>query len=334
MNNLKLDIEPARLDRSTPPQKFTDPDRTVDGKERARVPLADLKTLWVNTGTLCNVACEHCYIFSSPTNDDLVYFSHDELVPFLDEIAALGLGTKEIGFTGGEPFMNPDMIAMAAEALGRGFDVLILTNAMQPMMRPKVKAGLLDLHARFGDQLTLRISLDHYSAVRHDEERGKGAFARSLEGLDWLNEHGFQISIAGRSLWGEDEETARREFAALFEWRGWSIDPQDPEALVIFPEMDEQADVPEITTDCWGILGLDPSEIMCSTSRMIVKRKGEATPKVLPCTLIAFREDFEMGTTLVGSLKADGGMFDDGAVKLCHVHCAKFCVLGGGSCSS
>jgi hypothetical protein len=32
-------------------------------------------------------------------------------------------------------------------------------------------------------------------------------------------------------------------------------------------------------------------------------------------------------------LSADGAMFDRGAVKLCHPHCAKFCVLGGGSCS-
>ena len=27
-------------------------------------------------------------------------------------------------------------------------------------------------------------------------------------------------------------------------------------------------------------------------------------------------------------------MFERGAVKLCHPHCAKFCVLGGGSCSA
>ena len=332
MNNLKLDIDAAR-DHAAPSLKFTDPDRTADGSKRAQVPLTRLETLWVNTGTLCNIECAHCYIFSSPTNDDLVYFSHKELVPFLDEIETLGLGTREIGFTGGEPFMNPDMIAMAEEALRRGFEVLILTNAMQPMMRPKVQDGLLGLQARFGDKLTMRISLDHYSAERHDEERGSGAFAKSMNGLDWLDKNGFRISIAGRSLWGEDEDKARAEFASLFTARGWSINADDQEALVIFPEMDEQADVPEITSDCWGILGLDPSEIMCASSRMIVKRRGEDEPKILPCTLIAFRDDFEMGTTLASSLKVDGGMFDDGAVKLCHVHCAKFCVLGGGSCS-
>jgi hypothetical protein len=40
-----------------------------------------------------------------------------------------------------------------------------------------------------------------------------------------------------------------------------------------------------------------------------------------------------MGATLAAAAAADGGMFERGAVKLCHRHCAKFCVLGGGSCS-
>jgi hypothetical protein len=91
--------------------------------------------------------------------------------------------------------------------------------------------------------------------------------------------------------------------------------------------------VPEITTACWGILHKKPSDIMCATSRMVVKRKGASTPTVLPCTLIPYDQRFDMGATLASSIAADGGMFDDGAVKLCHIHCAKFCVLGGGSCS-
>lgn len=314
-------------------EKFTDPDQTAAGEPRAKVPFVRLETLWINTGSLCNIECSHCYILSSPKNDDLVYITLEELTPYLDEIEALDLKTREIAFTGGEPFMNPDMIAMADAALCRGFEVLILTNAMQPMMRKRVQAGLLDLKARFGDKLSLRISLDHYSPERHDEERGPGSFAKSLEGLQWLNDNGFHFAIAGRSLWGEDEPAARAGFAALFKQQGWRLDPDDPLCLVIFPEMDETADVPEITTSCWGILGLEPSGLMCASSRMIVKRKGEKSPKVLPCTLIPYRADFEMGSTLAASLEADGAMFDKGAVKLCHVHCAKFCVLGGGSCS-
>lgn len=328
MNELNINSKEFEI-----PGKFQHPDITAKGERRARVWFKELETLWINTGTLCNIECEHCFMLSSPKNDDLSYITLDEITPYLIEIQELDLSTKEIGFTGGEPFMNPAMLAMARAALSAGFRVLILTNAMAPMMRKTVQDGLLELLAKYGSQLTLRISLDHYTAALHDKERGAGSFGKSITGLNWLQENKFQFSIAGRSLWDESAPDALSGFKTLFESQSWSLDETDPEQLVVFPEMDEQAEVPEITSACWGILDLNPSSMMCSSSRMIVKRKGEDAPKVMPCTLIPYRADFEMGTTLCQSLEVDGGMFDRGAVKLCHVHCAKFCVLGGGSCS-
>ena len=126
------------------PQKFSDPDWTATRERRATVALDRLDTLWINTGTLCNITCQNCYIESSPSNDRLVYISAAEAAAYFDEIEAGGLGTREIGFTGGEPFMNPQLLAMVEDALRRGFEVLVLSNAMQPMQRPKVKRGLLD----------------------------------------------------------------------------------------------------------------------------------------------------------------------------------------------
>ena len=89
----------------------------------------------------------------------------------------------------------------------------------------------------------------------------------------------------------------------------------------------------EHATPCWSLLGVNPSDMMCATSRMVVKRKGEAKPTVLPCTLLPYSPAFEMGSTLKQAAQPNGGMFETGAVKLCHPHCSKFCVLGGGSCS-
>jgi len=314
-------------------RKFSNPDRTAKGERRARVALRKLETLWINTGTLCNIECANCYIESSPKNDSLVYFSAEDARTVYDEIAELDLGTREIGFTGGEPFLNPDMIEMARDALARGFEVLILTNAMRPMQRPKVKDGLLALQRDHGARLTLRVSMDHYSAELHDTERGPGSFDQSRDGLDWLSRNGFNVSIAGRTMWDEPEAEAREGYARLIAERGWPIDASDPSQLVLFPEMDEKADVPEITENCWRILGMSPDSVMCASSRMIVKRKGAKEPTVLPCTLLPYDTAFEMGASLRESFGADGGMFEQGAVKLCHPHCSKFCVLGGASCS-
>lgn len=307
------------------PQKFTDPELTINGEARASVSLTGVKTLWFNTGTLCNIECVNCYIESSPKNDRLVYMTRLDVEAYLKQIEDRAWPVEEIAFTGGEPFMNPEMIEMADLALSHGYRILILTNAMRPMMRKSVQKGLIDLHARFADKIFIRVSLDHHTKAKHDEIRGKGSFDITLKGLDWLRDNRFQISVAGRTLWEEGDAQSRAGYRALYEARGYQIDAQDPTQTVLFPEMDETVEVPEITTACWDILGKRPADIMCASSRMVVKRKGALRPSVVACTLLPYDERFDLGETLE---KAETD------VKLNHPHCAKFCVLGGASCSA
>ena len=304
--------------------KFRDPYVTATGDERAHVVLTRPRTLWFNTGTLCNIECRNCYIESSPTNDALVYLTAAEVRDFLDQIEARGWPVTEIGFTGGEPFMNPEMIAMARASLERGYEVLILTNAMRPMMRPRMQEGLADLAKTYGDKLTLRISLDHFRQALHDEERGAGSYAATLEGMAWLRDNRIRMAVAGRTVWGDSEAESRAGYARLFAEHGFGIDSQDPAATVLFPEMDESKEVPEITTACWGILDVKPDSVMCASSRMVVKRRGAARPAVVACTLLPYSPEFELGETLAEAERP---------VQLNHPHCAKFCVLGGASCS-
>jgi len=311
----------AAPQRTLDPHKFRDPDWTAKGERRATVELRRLRTLWINTGTLCNLTCRNCYIESSPTNSRLAYISAAEAAAYLDELERM-TGVEEVGFTGGEPFMNPEFPAMLEDALGRGFRALVLTNAMKPMM--KVRERLLAIRERFGERLVMRVSMDHYSQALHETERGRRSWAPALEGLRWLSQRGFTLNVAGRTVWGEPEEQVRAGYARLFAAQGIAVDARDRAALVLFPEMDETQDVPEITTACWGILHVNPEEMMCSSSRMIVKRKGAERPAVVACTLLPYAPQFELGQTLAEAART---------VKLNHPHCAKFCVLGGGSCT-
>lgn len=270
--------------------------------------------MWFNTGTLCNLGCRNCYIESSPTNDALAYLTLADIEAFLAEIARDGLPVAEIGFTGGEPFMNREAPAMIGRCLAAGFRVLVLTNAMRPMRR--FDAALLALPR---EHLTFRVSLDHHSEAVHDAERGAGSFAIAVDGIRWLAANGFAIAIAGRHLRGESAAEAEAGYAALFARLGLPVPP-----LVLFPEMDAGADVPEITTACWGILDINPDSLMCATARMVVRRREANTPAVLACTLLAYDPQFELGATLAAA---------GGEVALNHPHCARFCVLGGASCS-
>ena len=311
-------LQIALLDR----RKFRDPVVTAKGERRAQVALRALDTLWINTGTLCNLTCQNCYIESSPSNDSLSYLTADEVAGYLDEIQRDKLPTRMIGFTGGEPFMNPDLLAMLEDALSRGFDVLVLTNAMKPMAKQAV--ALVALRDRYGDRLALRISIDHYGPAVHEIERGQRSWQPTIDGLQWLAQNGFRIDVATRSLSGESEADMRAGFARLFAHTGVSIDASDPIRLMIFPEMDASVDVPEITEACWGILHKSPDDVMCSSSRMVIKRKGATAPAVLACTLLPYDPQFELGRTLAEASRT---------VPLNHPHCAKFCVLGGAACS-
>lgn len=221
--------------------------------------------------------------------------------------------------------MNPEMPQITRAALERGYDVLILTNAMRPMMRKNMQSGLLDLKKSFPGKLTLRISVDHFNAALHDAERGAGAFEKTLKGMKWLRDNGIRMAVAGRSIMADTDADSRAGYADFYAKHRFDIDAQDAAMTVLFPEMDVTVEVPEITTACWDILGKSPDILMCASSRMVVKRKGAAKPAVLACTLLPYAPEFELGETLESAEKD---------VALNHPHCAKFCVLGGASCSA
>ena len=271
--------------------KFSDPILTKDGTERAVVPLTNPTTLWFNTGTSCNVECLNCYIGSSPRNDRLVYITAAEVMRFLYQIKCRDWPVSETGLTGGEPFMNFEIIEIIRLCLVSGYEVLVLSNAMRPLMRPSVQSGMFGLVKEFGD---------------------------------WLSSNGFRLAVAGRTIWGESEQQVRDGYAELFRSRNYDIDPDDPAMTVLFPEIDETRVVPEISVNCRKILGKQPDDIMCASSRLVVKRKGESVPKVVSCTLLPYDREFEMGTTLEDTERP---------VRLNHPSCAQFCVLGGVSCS-
>ena len=278
-----------------------------------------IKTLWFNTGTLCNIECKNCYIESSPKNNRLVYITFEEVKLFIDEAIDKNLGTKEIGFTGGEPFMNKDVLKMIEYSLSKNLKVLVLSNAMKPMLNKR--EDLLKINHQ---DLTIRVSIDHYQKEKHEEIRGKNTFNVMMEGLKWLNQNNFNYTLATRLLWGEQEDQLRDNFNLFIDKYNLKLDAKSKEQLVTFAEMDEKVDTPEITTACWNLLGKNPDDIMCSSSRMVVKKKTSPKPSVIACTLLPYEDEFDLGQNLTDSLKK---------IYLNHKHCSKFCVLGESSCS-
>jgi molybdenum cofactor biosynthesis enzyme MoaA len=299
--------------------KFKDQKVTADGSNRAFIEARNIKTLWFNTGTLCNIECRNCYIESSPKNDSLAYLTFEEVKSFIDEAVDKNLGTNEIGFTGGEPFMNKDIMKMIDYSLRKRLKVLVLSNAMKPMLNRTKELIKLNY-----SNLTIRVSIDHYEKEKHEEIRGKNTYDVMMQGLKWLNENNFNYTLATRLLWNEKEEDLRKNFGTFIKNNNLRLDTNSPKELVTFAEMDEKIDTPEITTSCWDILNKDPNDVMCSWSRMVVRKKNSKNPSVIACTLLPYADEFDLGGTLTNSLQK---------IYLNHKHCSKFCVLGGSSCS-
>src|SRR6516162_3892365 len=100
-------------------------------------------------------------------------------------------------------------------------------------------------------RLTLHVSLDHYTRKGHERVRGEGSFAPALAGLSWLARKGFALTVAARFSSDETEDAFRAGFAALFRHHGLELVAYDPEQLVLFPELSDEASPPEVSQTCW-----------------------------------------------------------------------------------
>src|SRR5207248_1579353 len=140
---------------------------TAKGEPRAQVALRSLDTLWFNTGTLCNLTCEHCYIESSPKNDRLVYLTAAEVAEYLDEIETGGLSTSLIGFIGGDAFMNSQPPACGRAGSG---DTQRLCPAVRRARRRNRRRRCGGTYGVSGNGCGSRCSGDHRSVLGHSRE--------------------------------------------------------------------------------------------------------------------------------------------------------------------
>lgn len=300
--------------------KFLNKKFTYDGKPRAYVELKNLETLWFNSGTLCNLKCIDCYIESSPFNKSLQYLNLKDIKKYTDEIFFHNLNTKLIGITGGEPFMNPFIMDILAHLLNLNFKVLCLSNGMRPI---ELKFNRLITLPNLKN-LVIRISIDHYEKHDHEKIRGKNTWSKLIKNISWLHNNGFNINIASKIGNSESEDQIRKGFNNLFKKNKINLDAFDKNILVLFPIMNSEKPATEISQECWKILNKNPDNVMCSSSRMIVKKKDEKNTRVLACTLVTKDKNFELGEKLSTSKKK---------VYLNHPFCSQFCVLGNSSCS-
>ena len=183
------------------------------------VDLRALDTLWFQVaGTLCNIECTHCFISSSPRNRSHGMLSLADVERRLAE--ARELGVREYYFTGGEPFMNREILPILEATLRQG-PATVLTNGM--LLRPEICGELRKLFDRSEYSLDLRVSLDGFDATSHDAIRGKGVWDKVMAGLGNLADAGLNpVITVTTAAEGVASAEGRRRFLDVIKGFGFA----------------------------------------------------------------------------------------------------------------
>ncbi|RLV61157.1 radical SAM protein [Parashewanella curva] len=299
-------------------EQITSWTHTPLGDERGYIQPHSLKELWFHTGTKCNLECDFCLEGSSPSDKRLLSPKLEEVMPLIDE--AIEMGVEQFSFTGGEPFLAKDIIAILDYA-SRFKPCLVLTNGTEPLL--KRLDSLIALKAKNQNQISFRISIDSPNEQKHDLGRGHGNFSKAFIGMRKLHQHGFSVSLARHIENGEDQAQVDKQFQNLFALNGLPADMN----IVAFPDFlppNSLPHVPHITTHCMTAYQTEEqrNNYMCANSKMIIKK--DDSMQVYACTLVDDDPDYFMGNSLQESMPKK--------VNLKHHRCYS-CFAHGASCS-
>ncbi|MGI8979327.1 MAG: radical SAM protein [Pirellulaceae bacterium] len=269
----------------------------TDDSKIPRVELSHLDHLWFQVaGTLCNLTCHHCFISCSPKNDAFGYLSRQEIQRRLEE--SVPLGVKEYYFTGGEPFLNPEMTEILELTLRYG-PATVLTNGT--VLKDEWLVRLREAEASSIYSLEFRVSIDGFSPETNDPIRGEGTFTRAMRGVVKLVEHGFLPIITAARTWSmEREQEVVGSFVRMLQQAGYSR-PR----IKILPTLQLGAETertcgyaPEERVTAAMMEGYDQSQLICEHSRIVTDRG------VHVCPILIEAPDSLRGKTLAESLTA------------------------------
>lgn len=248
--------------------------------EFARVALSHLDELWFQVaGTRCNLECVHCFISCSPHNDAFGFLSRAQVQRHLAD--SLALGVKEYYFTGGEPFLNPELVDILCDTLALG-PATVLTNAT--VLKPAWLERLRAAEAAGPYSLEFRVSLDGFTPQTNDPLRGEGVFARTLRGIQQLVAFGFLPIVTAARTWPvEDDSQVVGGFLNMLRGAGYAR-PR----LKILPtlrlgaEIQRSGDyVPDERVRPESFVGFDVSSLLCEHSRTVTDRGVHVCPLLI-----------------------------------------------------
>ncbi|HZN60710.1 MAG TPA: radical SAM protein [Planctomycetota bacterium] len=264
-------------------------------EKRPFVALQALDELWFQVGgTLCNLSCTHCFVSCNPSNDSFKFLGLERVKRFLRE--SVDLGVKEYYFTGGEPFLNRELLPILEETLCYG-PASVLTNGT--VFQEKNVRELRRIADGSRYTLELRVSIDGPTAEINDPLRGAGAFDAALHGVDLLVQEGFLPIITVVQTWPEEQSLVLlAQFADVLRRRGYTRPRLKllPTLRIGMEAMRTRGYTPEERVHAEMLEGYDVQRLICSHSRIVTDRG------VAVCPILIEEPGAHLGETLADAL--------------------------------
>jgi molybdenum cofactor biosynthesis enzyme MoaA len=273
----------------------------LDEARAPEVPLSALDTVWFQlTGTLCNLACRHCFVSCGPDEPRLAPMAAADVRRFLAEAEALG--ARDYYFTGGEPLLHPELWPLCEEALQRG-PLTVLTNGL--LVDATAARRARDLFDRAPYSFDLRVSLDGMSAAENDPVRGKDSFAAITAALAELAAVGLSPAITVvEHRAGMGAAAARADFLGFVQRLGLTRPRVKFLPLLRIGREERRthgyrdADVAALAA---ATLDADlQQQVQCSSSRLVTAEG------VMTCPILVDAPGAQLGRTLAESLAPIG----------------------------
>jgi molybdenum cofactor biosynthesis enzyme MoaA len=265
------------------------------GRRGPRVEFRWLDTLWVQvTGTLCNIACRHCFISCGPRADQVPMMSAEEVERALDEGRAAGM--RQVYFTGGEPFLHPELRRLVRSALALA-PLTIVTNGI--LIDDETAHWLAEEFNRSRYSLDLRVSLDGMTPEQNDPVRGRGTFEQIVAAIRRIAQVGLSPVV---TVVEHEEGLAAAESRARFlEFvRGLGVQQPRVKFLPLLRIGREERrthgyERPEALAD-QPLLPEVESSLLCASGRVATAHG------IFTCPILIERADARMGANVADAL--------------------------------
>lgn len=260
--------------------------------------------LLINPTMRCNYNCIGCYTGKYTKDEELDFATLDKLMNDAKEI-----GIYFMVVSGGEPFINPDLLKLAK----KHNDMYFLCYSNGSLINKEMAKKIADL-----GNIMPCISIEGYEE-QTDYRRGKGAFSKVMAAMDNLRDAGVLFGYSATATQKNSDIISSEKFVKMMADKGCSLGwyfqclPVGKDAdveLMPTPEQRNQQRInlhklrnkyPIFIADFWNDGPFVGGCIACGRTYLSINSKGD----VEPCGFVHFAVDNIHRTSLKKAIASD-----------------------------